>query len=118
MAWKCVAEGKELADERTARKNSERVEKYNISEKAVWFEGRYLPSAAITALRAQPSLFYPQCCCGRGIPVFKIRLDYGAEKPVILMLEHEKNAKKIISALCAGNPAIMTEPWVDTNAGE
>lgn len=118
MAWKCVAEGRELADVRADRRSSERIEKYNVSPNAVYFEGQYLPVAAITSLRAQPSLYYPQCCCGRGIPVFKIRLDYGAEKPVILMLEREKNAEKIIAALCAANPAIVAEPWVDPNAGE
>ena len=115
MAWKCVVEGKELPDVRGDRKASERVEKYNLSPSAVYFEGQYLPFTQITALRAQPSLYYPQCCCGRGIPVTKIRLDYGAEKPVILMLEREKNAEKIAAAIRAANPGVIVEDCADPN---
>ena len=98
MAWKCIVEGKELADVRADRKDSE--------------------SILVTALRAQPSLYYPQCCCGRGVPVFKIRLDYGAEKPLILMVEKEKSAEKIVAAIRAANPAVTVEEYVDPNGGE
>lgn len=115
MAWKCIVEGKELPDVRGDRKESERVEKYGLSRNAVYFEGQYLPFAQILRLRAQPSLFYPQCCCGRGIPVTKLRLDYGAEKPVILMLEREKSAEKIAAAIAAANPAVVVEKYVDPN---
>ena len=115
MAWKCIVEGKELADVRADRKASERVEKYNITQNAVYFEGQYLPFAAVLRLRVQPSLYYPQCCCGRGIPVTKIRLDYGAEKPVVLMLEREKNADRIVAAIRAANPSVVEEPYADPN---
>ncbi len=116
MAWKCVVEGKELTDVRADRKESEIVEKYRASKNAVYFEGQYLPTAAIRALRVQPSLYYPQCCCGRGIPVTKLRLDYGAEKPLVLMVEKEKNAERLRELICAGNPAVVVEPYVDPNA--
>ena len=118
MAWKCIVDGKELADVRADRKDSESVEKYRISKNAVYFEGQYLPTALITSLRAQPSLYYPQCCCGRGIPVTKIRLDYGAEKPLVLMLEKEKNAEKLKAAILAGNPSVRVEEYVDPNADQ
>jgi hypothetical protein len=101
---------------RADRKESESIEKYRISKNAVYFEGQYLPTAQITALRAQPSLYYPQCCCGRGIPVTKIRLDYGAEKPVILMVEKDKSAQRLIDAIRAGNPEVVVEEYVDPHA--
>ena len=116
MAWKCLVQGKELADERADRRAAEGVEKYKVSKNAVYFEGQYLPCAAITALRVQPSLYYPQCCCGRGVPVFKIRIDYGAEKPAILMVEREQNAQKIAAAILAANPAVKVEEHADPNA--
>ena len=115
MAWKCIAEGQELADERADRKSSERVEKYSVSKNAVYFEGQYLPTALINGLRAQPSHYYPQCCCGRGVPVFKIRLDYGAEKPLILMVEREKSAARIVELICAANPAVVVEEIGEDN---
>ena len=31
MAWKCIAEGKELADVRADRKESRSIEKYKVS---------------------------------------------------------------------------------------
>ncbi len=37
--------------------------------------------------------------CGKGIPVFKIRLDYGGEKPLVLMIEKEANAERMISLI-------------------
>ena len=46
MAWKCIAEGKELADVRADRKESKSIEKYKVSQSAVYFEGQYLPFAA------------------------------------------------------------------------
>ena len=118
MAWKCLVEGKELEDVRADRRQSESVEKYRISKNAVYFEGNYLPLSAVTALRSQPSLYYPQCCCGRGVPVFKLRLDYGADKPLILMVEKEKSAQLLTQAICAGNPAVVVEEYRNPNAGD
>lgn len=118
MAWKCIVEGKELPDERADRRGSESIEKYNVSKNAVYFEGKYLPLSEITSLRVQPSVYRPQSCCGRGVPVFKIKLDYGAQSPLILMVEREKSAEKLAAAICAGNPAVVREEYVDPNTGE
>ncbi len=118
MAWKCIVEGKELADVRADRRASESIEKYNVSKNAVYFEGQYLPASLITSLRVQPSVYRPQTCCGRGVPVFKIKVEYGAEKPLILMVEREKNADRIVKALTAANPAIEIEAYVDPHTGE
>ncbi len=116
MAWNCIAAGNELADVRADRREAESIEKYKVSKNAVYFEGQYLPLSLITGLRVQPSLYYPQCCCGRGVPVFKVRLDYGAEKPLILMVEREKSAQRLREMICAGNGAITVEEYVDPNA--
>ena len=32
---------------------------------------------------------------GRGIPVKKLKIEYGAEKPLILMVEKDKNAQRL-----------------------
>ena len=46
----------------------------------------------------------------------KIRLDYGAEKPLVLMLEKEDNARRLIDAISAANPAAVVEEYVEPNA--
>ncbi|MCR5663403.1 MAG: hypothetical protein K6G17_00825 [Oscillospiraceae bacterium] len=109
MGWKCLVEGKELADVRADRRTVKRVEKYGLSGQAIYFQGCYIPFSAICALRAQPSLYMAQCGCGKGIPVFRIRVDYGAEKPEILMVEKEKSAERILEAVREANPGVPTE---------
>lgn len=94
------------------------MEKYNISEHAVYFEAYYLPIAEIKSVRVQPSVYRPNHSCGRGLPVFKVRMDYGGEKPAVLMLEKEANAERIISKICAANPSVTVEEYLDPRTGE
>lgn len=94
MSWKSITEN-EIADVKADRKKAKRVEKYMISENAIYFEGKYLPMAQIQSVSIHDSTYNPHCCCGRGIPVKKIKIEYGAEKPLILMLEKDENAQKI-----------------------
>ena len=83
--WKCVAEGSEIENVRQDRKSAVMIEGYDISEKAVYFNGRYLPLSQIKSVRRQPSTIRIKGGGCIGIPVFKIRLDYGAAKPVVLI---------------------------------
>ena len=116
MAWECVKNGYELADVRKDRWKSKHVEKYSVSGQAVYFEGKYLPVSLIKTVRCQPSLYNPGGCCGRGIPVFKVRIDYGEEAPLVLMVEKEANAEKMAELICAANPAVKREEYVDPTA--
>lgn len=118
MAWDCVIKGKELGDVRKDRRASKSVEKYNISGQAVYFDNKYLPLSEIKTMRMQPSMYTPQGCCGKGIPVTKIRLEYGGEKPVVLMLEKESNAIKAVQMIKEVNPAAEIEEYVDPATGE
>ena len=52
------------------------------------------------------------------MPVFKLRLDYGADKPLILMVEKEKSAQLLTQAICAGNPAVVVEEYRNPNEGD
>ena len=45
--WECVVEGSEIEDVKTDREGSVIIEGYDFSEKAVYFEGRYLPFSQI-----------------------------------------------------------------------
>ncbi len=113
MAWECVKPGCGLADVRADRKTAKGIEKYGVSDRAVYFEGKYLPVSLIETVRIQPSVYRPSGCCGRGIPVFKVRIDYGEESPLVLMVEKEANAEKMVERIAAANPAVTVEEYAD-----
>ena len=105
MAWRSMVPGNEIQDLRGDRRNSVGTEQYKVSDRAVYMRGEYLPMSAIKDVMMQQSTYTPSCACGKGIPVYKIRIDYGAEKPVVLMIEKEKNAEKMfrkITDACPG----------------
>jgi len=118
MAWTCMIAGAELQDIRQDRKAAVHIEKYAVSEKAVYCQGYYLPFLYVKTVRMQPSVYRPNHSCGRGLPVTKIRIDYGGEKPLVLMLEKEENAEKICSTICAGNPDAVLEEYLDPKTGK
>lgn len=41
--------------------------------------------------------------------MFKIRIDFGAEKPLVLMLEKEQYAEKMVSMITSANDTITVE---------
>ena len=110
MAWTSMISDKTIEDVKRDRRSAVSVEKYKVSDEAIYLQGEYLPISAIKSVRIQPSTYSPNCCCGKGIPVFKIRIDYGAEKPLVLMLEKKKNAEKAVDIITSANNSIAVEP--------
>ena len=117
MGWECVVPGKEIEEVSKDRKNSKRFELYDVSEKAVYFQGRYLPVSQIRSARVQPSVYRPNHCCGIGLPVFKVRLEYGAERPVVLLIESEEKARAAVDMICRANPGVALEYYWDPHTG-
>ena len=116
--WECVVKGSEIEDVKQDRQSTGMIEGYDFSKKAVYFEGRYLPFSQIKSVRSQPSSIRIRGGgCGIGLPVFKIRLDYGAESPVVLTVEEKDSADKIIDMICAGNRDTTLEYYVDPHTG-
>lgn len=116
--WICVVEGSKIEDVKKDRESSVMIEGYDLSEKAVYFEGRYLPFSQIQSVRSQPSVIRIRGGgCGIGLPVFKIRLDYGAVNPVVLVVEDKSNVDEIIRRICAGNHDTTLEYYVDPHTG-
>ena len=109
MAWSSMISGYEIENVREDRRNAAGIEQYKVSGQAVYIKNEYLPIARIKSLTLTPSLYIPRCCCGKGIPIFKIRVDYGADKPTILMIEKQKNAEKLISEICKANENVHVE---------
>lgn len=100
MGWQSITEN-EISDVKTDKKTAKRIEKYMVSGNAVYFEGKYLPISRIRSVSIHDSTYNPHCCCGRGIPVKKLKIEYGADKPLILMLEKAENAEKLKEIICA-----------------
>ena len=99
MAWKCIIPDRSIEDVRDDRKNSVRIEQYRVSPKAIYFNGQYLPISEIREVKVIESSYMPGMSCGKGIPIYKLRIDYGAEKPLVLMIEKEKNVKTMMDEL-------------------
>ena len=95
MAWECIVPEKGITDVKADKKSAKGVEKYLVSSKAIYFDGTYLPLELIESVSIHDSVYNPHCCCGRGIPVKKLKIEYGAQKPLILMVEKDSNAQKI-----------------------
>ena len=104
MAWESILDGTWIDNVKADRKEAVPIEKYSVSGKALYFSGKYLPLSAVREVRVLNSVYTPNGCCGRGIPVFKLRVDYGADKPLVLMIEREKNVERMLAALEEGNP--------------
>ena len=117
LKWKCIVPGKEIENVKQDRKNSKRIERYEVSDNAIYFEGKYLPVSQIKSVRSQPSAYRPHGCCGIGIPVFKIRVDYGAEKPVVLTVEREEKVEELLNMVCTSNPDITMEYYLSPHTG-
>ena len=117
LKWKCIVPGKEIENVKQDRKNSKRIERYEVSDNAIYFEGKYLPVSQIKSVRSQPSAYRPHGCCGIGIPVFKIRVDYGAEKPVALTIEREEKVEELLNLVCTSNPDITMEYYLSPHTG-
>ncbi|MBO4267551.1 MAG: hypothetical protein J5910_10240 [Lachnospiraceae bacterium] len=71
------------------------MEQYLVSDNALYFEGKYLPLSLIESVSIHDSTYNPHGCCGRGIPVKKLKIEYGSDKPLILMVEKDKNAQRL-----------------------
>lgn len=95
MSWECIVPEMTIEDVKKDKKEAVRVEQYLVSVNALYFEGKYLPLKLIESVGIFDSTYNPHCCCGRGIPVKKLKVEYGADKPLILMVEKDKNAQKL-----------------------
>lgn len=107
MTWISMTPGCEIENVKEDRRHAAGIEQYKVSGKAVYIKNGYLPISRIKSLTMQPSLYTPSCSCGKGIPVLKIRVDYGEDKPAVLMIERKKNAEKLICEICKANERVL-----------
>jgi len=112
MAWRPYLEGHTVSDPKADAKDGVRIEQYKISREAVYFpKEQYLLISDIKRTWIQESRLSVVGSCGRGIPVFVVRLDHGDEKKVNLMVEKQENAERMVRLLTEINPSIKVEEW-------
>lgn len=100
MSWECIIPGNEIEDVKVDKKGAKRVEQYIVSDNALYFEGKYLPLNLIESVSIHDGVYKLHCCCGSGgLPVKELKIKYGTDKPLILMVEKDKNAQKLADML-------------------
>ncbi|MBO5503523.1 MAG: hypothetical protein J5969_03495 [Lachnospiraceae bacterium] len=112
MTWTAYLPGRTVADPRSDIKSGTRIEQYKISDQAVYFpRKKYLLLSDIRRTWIQDSTMNLVGTCGKGLPVFVVRLDHGDEKKVNLMLEKKEHAEEMIRLICEKNPSVVVEQW-------
>ncbi len=117
MGWICAVQGGELENTDLDRRKADRLERYAVSRKAVYFDGRYLPLEKIIAVRSGRSVYRPHHCCGIGLPVFRIRLDCPGSEPVVLILERESSLRTLLQRIREASPGAVIEEAGDGRGG-
>lgn len=110
MGWKSLIADVAAFDPKTDIKSAEKVEQYRVSKLAVYLPGNeYIPLECVSKIRVRESMMTTKGCCGLSIPVFKVILDYGAERPKGLMCEKEVNAGKLAGLIQKARPDLTIE---------
>ena len=112
MAWSPYLEGRTVSDPKSDARSGIRIEQSRISRNAVYFpKEKYLLISDIRRTWIQSTTMSLVGCCGKGIPVFVVRLDHGGPEKVNIMMEKKENADKMVALLCEINPSIRVEEW-------
>ena len=110
MSWECIKPEISLPDAAVQYKSGKRVEQYRVSDDALFMpKGRYLPLDCIEKLQIRKSFMPAGHCCGMGFPVFNLIVFYGAEKPLKLMMEKERNAVKLAGFIMERRKNVILE---------
>ena len=101
----CVLEEAE-SDYRSAH----RVAQYRVGEKAAYFPAfpgsKYLPYAAVERGISKRSALSVTGCCGKQLPVVRVRLFYEGEFYQEFMFEKQKQADVLLDAVAAARPDV------------
>lgn len=106
-----------LKDPRGDYKAARRVEQYRFSAQAVYFPAfpgtRYVPFGAVTKAVCRNSGMPVKGCCGKELPVTRLRLTYDGEFHQDFLFEKPENALRVLDAL----QALCPETPVDRKLG-
>lgn len=95
-----------LADPAGDYRAAKKLEQYRLSGEAIYYPGFpgtwYLPFQAVTKAVCRNTGLPVSGCCGKELPVTKVRLYYDEESWQDFTFEKEGNARKLLEALGEG----------------
>ena len=101
----CTLEGAE-SDYRAAR----RVAQYRVGAQAAYFPAfpgtKYLPYAAVDRVISKNSALSVTGCCGKQLPVIRVRLFDDGELYEEFVFEKQKQADVLLDAVAAARPGL------------
>ncbi len=105
LSASCTLEGAER-DYRGAN----RVAQYRVGAQAAYFPAfpgtRYLPYAAVDRVISKNSALSVTGCCGKQLPVVRVRLFYDGEFYQEFVFEKQKQADVLLDAVTAARPEV------------
>ncbi|MBR6951589.1 MAG: hypothetical protein IKH56_07645 [Oscillospiraceae bacterium] len=104
MAYRSLCDGTRVENPREDCRKAARFGTFRIGSKAVYFPafpagGRYLAYEDISKILLKSSSLHPKGCCGGGIPVFVLRLEYGQGQGKNLILDTRRQAERVSAEL-------------------
>lgn len=113
FAFKSVSQTTALADAAGDYRAARRVEQYRLSAQAIYFPAfpgtRYVPFAAVTRAIARRSGMPVKGCCGKEIPVVRLRLFCEGELFQDFLFEKPVSAGRVLDAVAALRPEVPVE---------
>ncbi|MCR5175129.1 MAG: hypothetical protein K6C09_10955 [Oscillospiraceae bacterium] len=121
MAYRSLCKGTRVENPREDCRSAARFGTFRIGSQAVYFPafpagGQYLAYPDLTKILLKPSSLHPKGCCGGGIPVFVLRLEYGENEGKNLVLDNARQAERVAEALkkaCPGLSGGLEIPHTD-----
>lgn len=91
-------------------RNARRVAQYRVGAQAAYFPAfpgtKYLPYAAVDRVISKNSALSVTGCCGKQLPVIRVRLFYDGEFYQEFVFEKQKQADVLLDAVAAARPGL------------
>ena len=92
---------------------AKRAARYRIGKEAIYFPAfpgtHYLPYRAVTRALTRNTQLPLTGCCGKALPMTRLRLYYGAEAYQDFMFEKREMANEALDAVLAARPDLPEE---------
>ena len=110
MAFTTIG-GSPVADPKEDCRAAARFGTFRIGQEAVYFPafpagGKYLAYGDIRKILLKPSSLHPKGCCGGGVPVYVLRLEYGSGQGRNMVLDRKALAERAAEELKKACPEL------------
>ena len=110
---KPLAADSPLPDPNGDYRTSRRVEQFRFSDQAIYFPAfpgtKYLSFQALTKALSRNTSMALTGCCGKALPMTRLRLYYGGEFYQDFLFEKLDSANQVLDAIAAARPDLPLE---------